>query len=379
MDNPAIKITDVKVTPLAREGRAMSCLVEVETDVGITGIGETYGGGFSAEIRPYGEFAIAIKAIIEKGYKSVLLGENPTNYRSLWDKMFNYSWLSQTGVGMAALSGVDIALVDLTGKALGVPVCKLLGGCYRNRVRPYASHPWMTPKTHKEVCKEATELVERGYTAMKISFARFLGFGENLREDMKFVGEIKDAIGYDVDLAISDSAPPRSVSKAISMARRLEEYDLLFWEDPLTRGDVEGYSKLTSAVDLQIEAGEEMTVQMLKYFIHRRVVDVVNPDVCQHGGLSECKKIADLASAAGIRDIPHGFLSAIGAAANVHLVASMPDGDLMEYRTSLPDPSMNDLLVESLKFENGYIEVPQEPGLGIELNRKVLEEIRWTG
>ncbi|NVM54364.1 MAG: mandelate racemase/muconate lactonizing enzyme family protein [Candidatus Helarchaeota archaeon] len=351
----------------------MSCLVEVQTNKGLTGIGEAFGGGTN------GEFGVAVKEIIENGYKSVILGEDPTDFRYLWDKMHNYSWFADTGVGMAALSGVDIALVDLAGKAYDVPACKLLGGCYRNKVRPYASHPWMTPKTHEALCKEAAELIEQGFTAIKISFAKFIGFGENLREDIKYVDKIRDAIGWDVDLAISDRGPPRGVPKAISMARKLEEYDLIFWEDALPRGDIEGYLKLTKAVDLPIEAGEEMTNQMLKYFIWRRAVDVVNPDVCQHGGLSERKKIADLAYAAGIPDIPHAFYSVISVAANIQLVASMPDGDLMEYRTSLPDPSINDLLDEPLKFENGYLEVPKGPGLGIELNRKVLESIKWKG
>lgn len=366
-----MKISEVKATVLNRHKTPMSCLVEVETDTGITGIGEAYGGTLS----------IAVKVFIETAYRNLLLGEDPTNFRMLWDKMHNCHWFSDTGVGMAALSGVDTALVDVTGKALGVPAWKLLGGCYRKKVRPYASHPWMTPETHVELCNEAAKLAEQGFTAMKISFAKFNNgrFGENLKEDIKYVKAIRDAIGYDVDLMISDNAPNRGVSKAICIARALEEYEVLFWEDPLPRGDVEGYARLSEVVDLPIEAGEEMTVQMLKYFIHQRAVDMVNPDVTQHGGISECKKIADLAYAAGIRHIPHGFYSVISTAASAHLVASMPDGDLLEFRTSLPDPSMNELLVDPLKLKDGYLEVPQGPGLGIEIDRKVLDKIAWSG
>jgi len=365
-----MKIVDIRVTPLRlmpQEAGRESCLVEVETDKGLTGTGEAWAGGLEA--------TIGVKAFIEKGYKPLLLGEDPTDYRSLWDKMQSYSWLAETGIGMSALSGVDMALVDLTGKALGIPACKVLGGCYRTKVRPYASHPWVTPKTHKEACKEAVELIEKGFTAIKMSFGRFVNFGDNLREDIKYVKEIRDSIGYDIDLMMSDRAPPRSLPKAISIARRLEEYDLVFWEDPLQRGDIEGYIKLTKAVDLPIEAGEEMTNQMLKYFILRRAVDAINPDVAQIGGLSEAKKIADLAHTLGIRDYPHAFLSAISVAANAHLAASMPDETLIEYRTSLPDLSIEELLAEPLKVEKGYLEVPKGPGLGIELNRKVLEKI----
>lgn len=378
-----MKIVDVKVTPLMlyqqvaeRLGTGISglgsCLVELRTDDDLVGIGEACATGM-------GEAYVGVKAFIERGYKPLLLGEDPTNYRYLWDKMHNCSWFADTGVGMAALSGVDMAMVDLVGKALKVPACKLLGGYFREKVRPYASHPWVTPRTHKEVCREAVELVEKGFTAIKMSFAKFPSFGENLREDMKYVKEIRDAIGYDIDLMISDQAPPRSVSKAIKMARKLEEYDLLFWEDALPRGDIEGYAKLTAAVDLPIEVGEEMTNQMLKYFIFRRAVDAVNPDATQIGGLSETRKIAEIAQSAGIRVYPHGFWSAISAAANVHLMASMPDAPdaLMEYRTSLPHASMQELLEEPLRFAKGYIEVPKAPGLGIELNRKVVEKIEW--
>lgn len=379
-----MKIVDVKVTPIPIgriEARMLetgefehwavmgSCLVEVETDEGVTGIGEAWAGG--------PEIFIGIKAFIEKGYKSVLLGEDPINYRSLWDKMHTYSWYADTGIGMCALSGVDMALMDLTGKALGVPVCKIMGGCYRIKLRVYASHPAVTPKTHKEACKEAVELIEKGYTAIKMSFTAFPNFGENLRGDIKYVKEIRDAIGDDIDLMISEAAPPRSVSKAIGIARNLEKYNVLCYEEPLPRGDIEGYAKLTAAVDLPIVAGEEMTNQMLKNFILRGAVDVINPDATQIGGLSESKKIADLASTVGIKNYPHHFTSAVGLAANAHLVASMPHDTFTEVRTSFPDPSMEELLEEPLKFEKGYLKVPKGPGLGIKLNRKVVEKIKW--
>jgi D-galactarolactone cycloisomerase len=237
----------------------------------------------------------------------------------------------------------------------------------------------MTPQTVDGLRREVAGLAERGFTAIKVSFSKFLEFGENLKEDMKYVKAIRDTIGYEIELAMSDRAPRRGVPKAIGIARRLEEYDLIFWEDPLPRGDIEAYERLTSAVALPIEAGEEMTNQMLRYFISRRAVDAVNPDVAQHGGLSERKKIADLAHAQGIRDIPHSYCSAVSVAANVHLTASMPDNDLMEYRVSMPDPSINELLLEPLEFKDGLFTVPEGPGLGVELNREILKRIAWDG
>jgi L-alanine-DL-glutamate epimerase-like enolase superfamily enzyme len=382
-----MKIIDVKATPLLIEtteaGRSTTsqrhpmmggCLVEVKTDDGLIGIGES-------DVPPShaGEFFIGVKALIEKGFKSLLLGEDPTNYRSLWDKMHDYSWLCKSGIGMSALSGVDTALVDLVGKAMGVPAYKILGGCYRTKVRPYASHVHITPKNIKEGCKEAVNFIEKGFTAVKISFSSFPNFGQSLNEDIKYVKEIRDAIGYDVDLMISDRGPPRSVSKAISIAKKLEVYNPLFWEDPITRGDIDAYARLTASVDLPIETGEENNNQMLKQFILKRAVDCVNPDVAQIGGLSEMKKIADLTYTLGIRLYPHSFLSAISSIATIHLITSMPDGDLFEYRASYPDPLIEELLVEPLKIKNGYIEVSKRPGLGIELNREVVEKFTWKG
>lgn len=382
-----MKIVDIKATPLLlksvkKERLATgqlypslgTCLVEVKTEDGLTGIGEA-----CASAGPSGEAYMGVMAFIEKGFKPLLLGKDPTNYRSLWDEMYNSSWYVHTGIGLSALSGVDMALIDLAGKAMDVPAYKILGGCYRNKVRPYASHAFITPGGYIEGIQEAANLIEKGFTAVKVSFSRFPNFGENLSEDIKYIKKIRDTIGYSVDLMISEFGPPRPVSKAIRMARAFEEYNLVFWEEPITRGDIEGYAALTRAVDLPIEAGEEMTNQMLKYFISKRAVDVINPDVTQIGGLSEMKRIADLAYISKIPLYPHHFWSAISTAANVHLIASMPDGDLLEYRTSYPDPSIEELLVEPLKFENGYIEVPKGPGLGVELNRKVLNKITWRG
>jgi len=366
-----MKIVDIEATPIRvipSRGR-INLLVEVKTDEGLTGIGEAEAG------RKPGEIAMGMKSLIEKGYRQVLLGEDPRDHRYLYEKMLNYTWYSETGMGMCALAGVDMALIDLAGKSMQVPACRVLGGCYRTKVRAYASHPFVTPKTIDDACREAAELVEKGFTGVKMTFSWFKGFGDNLKEDIRYVKLIRDAIGYGIDLAISENAPNRGVAKAIRIARALEEYDLLFWEDALPRGELEQYAQLSAAVDLPIEAGEKVVNQMLKYFIFRRAVDAINPEVTNNS-LSETKKIADLAYAAGIKTYPHNHGSIVGAVANLHLVASMPDGDLVEYRTSDPDPSMLELLVDPPKFRNGYFEVPQTPGLGIELDRRVVEKLK---
>jgi galactonate dehydratase len=128
-----------------------------------------------------GEASIGVMAFIERGFKSILLRKDPTNYGSLWGKMFDYSWYIHTRIGLSALSGVDIALIDLVGKAMGVPACKILGRQYRDKVRPYASRALMIPESHLESCQEAVNLIEKGFTAVKVSFSRFPNFGDNLK------------------------------------------------------------------------------------------------------------------------------------------------------------------------------------------------------
>jgi L-alanine-DL-glutamate epimerase-like enolase superfamily enzyme len=369
-----MKIVDVKATPIwviPSRGR-INMLVEIITDQGLIGIGEAEAG------RKPGEIAIGIKALIEKGYKQVLLGEDPTNFRPLYDKMLNYSWYSENGLGMAALSGVDMALIDLTGKILKVPACKLFGGCYRNKVRAYASHPIVTPKSINEVITESLDLIDKGFTGIKFSFSWWKDFGKNLKEDMGIVRKIRTEIGYDIDMMISENAPNRGVSKAIRIAKALEEFDLLFWEDALPRGEIDQYAALSAAVDLPIEVGEKVNNQMLKYFILRKAVDAINPEIT-NTCLSETKKLADLAYLQGIMTYPHNHGSILSVAAITQLVASMPDGDLIEYRTSDIDDSMTALLLEKLSPEKGYIEVPQKPGLGIELDQNVVKKLEWDG
>jgi len=191
-----MKITNIKTTPLISNPKRnfIHLLVEVETDEGLTGIGETDAGLESAGIIP------GQKALIEKGFSQVLVGEDPVNYRPLFDKMMNHHWYSHSGTGLSALAGVDMALVDLAGKALNIPACKLFGGCYHKKVRPYASHPIVTPKTYESAIEESLALIEEGYTAIKFSFSWFENFGENLKADMEIVRKVRDAIGYDIDI-----------------------------------------------------------------------------------------------------------------------------------------------------------------------------------
>jgi L-alanine-DL-glutamate epimerase-like enolase superfamily enzyme len=228
------------------------------------------------------------------------------------------------------------------------------------------------------VITESLDLIDKGFTGIKFSFSWWKDFGKNLKEDMGIVRKIRTEIGYDIDMMISENAPNRGVSKAIRIAKALEEFDLLFWEDALPRGEIDQYAALSAAVDLPIEVGEKVNNQMLKYFILRKAVDAINPEIT-NTCLSETKKLADLAYLQGIMTYPHNHGSILSVAAITQLVASMPDGDLIEYRTSDIDDSMTALLLEKLSPEKGYIEVPQKPGLGIELDQNVVKKLEWDG
>ena len=372
-----MKITDVKAIPLY-DGEIltrMDCLILIETDDGEVGVGEAYAHS------PHGpDAALAIQAIVETGYRPKLLGEDPTDYRRLWERC--YRGYATAGLPVHALSGVDIALMDLAGKALKVPAHKLLGGAFRDKVRVYASHMSIRPQMEVAL-REAREAVEAGYTAIKVTAGLFPGFGLHPQEDGKLLQQVRDVVDDDVELALSfgpgNWVPGWGLSQARRFARELERFDLLFWEEPLPRWDIDGYARLTATVGLPIEAGEGLTDRLqVKDFLLRSGVDVVNTDIVEIGGLSEGKYVAEFARRLGVRVIPHGLGTSVGAAANLQLTASMPDGYLMEYRTSPPSPFMRELLTEPFKFEKGFIHVPNGPGLGIELAEEGVRRYTYT-
>ncbi len=373
-----MKIKDVRLIPLMTYEESISAgpggaLVEVETDEGVTGIGETC---IHSE---RGEAALAAQKIVEVGFKPLLLGENPFDIQRLWLKLYSYcEWYGRAGIAIYALSGIDVALWDICGKTLGVPIYTLLGGRFRDRIPVYASLLFDMDDP-EGTAKEGKEYVKQGYKAVKYGWGktRERAFGMNPEEDEEMIRTIREVLGPDiwimVDVGRFVNLTP---AQAVKLAKRLEKYNIFWLEEPLPPEDVSGYKMLSDAVDVYIAAGEsEYNMQGFKEYITNRAVDIVQPDVTKAGGLTMARKIVDLCEAWNVMMVPHGFSSVVNVAANLQLIASMPRAFILEYRRT-PSPLISRLSKKPLTYEDGHLRIPSEPGLGIEIDYSVVEECK---
>ncbi|KYH41215.1 MAG: hypothetical protein AYL33_004720, partial [Candidatus Bathyarchaeota archaeon B63] len=344
-----MRITDVKVRivrhelpsgrPVPHGPRGSIAIVTVETDEGIAGVGDAMTHSL------YHEAALAVKVLIEKGLRNLLLGENPADFRRLWWKMQQSEmYTQQGGLALTAISAIDTALMDILGKKTNQPVCRILGGKQHSRIQVYASDIFDMRRPEKTI-RLVKRLIDEKFKAIKLGYG---GFGLNVEESINMIREIRDTIGYDVTLMV-DGPGSLSTSEAIKLGRKLERYEIFWWEEPLPRDDIDGYALLSKSLDMNIAAGEQLqTAYGFKEWIVRRAVDIIQPDVHMAGGLSECRRIGDLAEIWNIPLVPHSWSTGINFAAALHLVASLKKALFVEYRT-LHTPLMNDLLKDPIR------------------------------
>lgn len=355
-------------------------LVKIETDEGLVGYGEaaTFGGSLQAVV-----------AVIENQFKPLLLGTDPLLKEMLWRKMYKKCYQhGRGGIILSAISGVDIALWDLAGKIAGLPIYKMLGG-YSNKVRAYASGGfYIEGKGFGELAEEMKGYVQEGFTAVKMKVGRvptiagsdlsLLPHGRvcnvTLKDDFERVRTVRETVGDDVDVMI-DANSAWDVETAIRTAKALEEYNLYFIEEPIVTENIEGNARLAEATTIPIAGYETAyTRYEFKNIITMRAVDIVQPDPIWTGGISECVKIAAMASAYHMSVVPHGFASSICLAANLHLVAAIANGEMIEFDRN-ENPFRDHLITEPFKMEkDGYIYVSDEPGLGITINEDAIKE-----
>jgi L-alanine-DL-glutamate epimerase-like enolase superfamily enzyme len=341
-------------------------LVRIETDTGVDGVGECL-----VRLAPR-----ATGALVEE-LAPLLVGRDPHDVEPVWDML--YATMRQRGhvrgTMLEAMSGIDIALWDILGKDAGVPVCRLLGGQYRDRLWCYASSLRM--RDIAIVVDEATRYVEQGFTAMKLKVGRDLG------RTFESLVEVRKAVGDRIHLSV-DANCAYDVPTAVRVGRRLEQHDVQWFEEPLAPDDVDGYAELARTLDVPIAAGEcEFTRWGVKDLLVRRAVDIIQPDVARAGGFSECRKIGAISSAFNVPYAPHtGSSSAVCMAASIQLAAALPNFLIYEYMRSdwsatEPNPLRGDLVKEPVEvFEQGHILVPGRPGIGVELNEKVMSRYR---
>lgn len=346
-----------------------TCLVEVNTDEGITGWGECYGPS-----------AVA-KAFIDTQLAPQAIGRDPFDVEVLWEHLYNrIKDYGQSGMAIAAISGIDIALWDIIGKACGKPVHKLIGGAFRTEVQAYATGMYFTDMNRltEEAVEEAVEYVEQGFRAVKMK----IGLG-SIQQDFERVKAVREAIGPNIKLMV-DANHAFSVPVAIRLGRKLEELDIEWFEEPISPEDIDGYVKVTAALDMAVAGGEnEFTRWGFRDAITKRAMDIVQPDVCAAGGITECKKIASMAIAHGVECVPHAWGSAIGLAATLQFLASIPDQppSLFPYPLMLEfeqteNPFRDDLARNPIHQKDGMVVVPNGPGLGIEIDTAIIERYR---
>lgn len=348
------------------DGTQDDLLIRVETDEGLCGWGEVDS---SPEVA---------KAVIEapmshricRGLRELLIGADPFDIEQLWEKMYRKTlYYGRQAAAIHAISGVDMALWDLIGKAVGKPVHKLLGGSYRTAARAYAST--LMPETPAEAENMAREHVEQGFTAMKFGWGPL---GDDEGRDVELIAGARSGAG-EAELMI-DFGQQYTVKRAIRVAERTARYELSWMEEPLPPDDLEGYRRLTAAVSTDIAAGEtESGRRSFRRLIEEYRLDVIQPDISRAGGLTETRKIATLAHDANVLLVPHAFKTGILLSASLHLIAAFPNTELLEYSLT-KSPIRNDLLLEPLRAIDGFVQVPQKPGLGIEIDPEVVSRYR---
>jgi D-galactarolactone cycloisomerase len=370
-----MKITDVKTIRLRAtipaEGQVFSrsgvrntrstTLVQVETDEGVSGIGSSSGNGELIEV------------IVAKVLKPLLIGMDPTAIDEIWDKAYfrgGHKEFGTRGIGVVALSGIDVALWDILGKVRGVPVYQLLGGKYRDKVPVYATA--LYPEEPSKVAARARAYADQGFHGVKIK----VGF--DLQQDIRIVRAVREELGKDFTV-MTDANQGYSVDVGLKAAAAFAECGAFWLEEPLFVEDIEGHAKLREKGKVPLAVGENLhTYYAFENFIVRGAVDFIQPDVARAGGITEIKRITALAAKHQVPVSFHTWGDGVALAASVHLSAALKDCIVMELDYTY-NPLREGLLQEPFKVQNGCLIPPDKPGLGVELNQDTLQQFAFLG
>jgi L-rhamnonate dehydratase len=360
-----LRLPDVDVT--RADGTQDALLVRIHTDGDLVGLGE-------ADSSPY-----LVKTAIEmpsshavaRGIAELLVGEDPLQIDRIWQRLYHgTSYYGRSAVALHAISAIDMALWDLAGKALGLPVSELLGGRRIDRVPVYASE--VMPETPAEVTELAAGAVSAGYGAFKLGWGPL---GEDLDRDIQLIEAARAALGPGRKLMI-DGGQVYTVRSARRLLQRVAHADLFWFEEPFAPEDLGSYRELSAVSDVPIAAGEaDAGRAAFEALVREARVDVLQPDLSRCGGLTVARQIRDLCRPGGPLIVPHCFSSGVLVAACLQFVAALDRPVLSEY--SIADsPFVNDLLQQPFQLADGCLEVPTAPGLGIELNEDMVAETR---
>lgn len=362
-----MKIVDVELIQLLKiadhphrnakqsRDRRVASLVRLHTDEGIDGLGEAWCDAPLAE------------GVVLGKLRPLVLGADPFNVEGIWRRAFDGAAMyDPKGAVVAGMSGIDMACYDIMGKALGLPVCKLIGGLNREWIQAYASDlHWQ--ENPADMARLAASFVEQGFTAVKTHV------GVDPHDDVRRVRALREAIGPDVGLMV-DINTGFDRPTAIRFGRRIAELDISWYEEPLSPVDLDGLEIIRAATGLPIATGEnEYTRWGFREMFQKGGVDVAMPDMARAGGITELKKICAVGEAFGVVVSPHNYSSGVCSAATLHLMAATPGTGPLEWDT-IGSSIVPELFVEPPVVKDGKVQVPQVPGLGVHLT----DEVRAT-
>ena len=369
-----MKITGIKTHIFSSQHRNAKrnwLLIRLTTDEGVVGYGEASMLGYDP----------LVEQLLHDWVDGYLKGKDPLHHEVHWTRLHNDNIGRGGRLFSTSLSGIDLALWDLKGKALGVPVYELLGGPFIDRISVYANGWYTTPGRPEQNAQEARRVVEMGYTAMK-----FDPFGHNnfytispeeaqLAEDR--VAAVREAVGPNVEILVEVHAK-FNVYTAVHLGKRLERYRPFWFEEPVSQENVSEMAQVRRQVGIPIATGERLYLKFPFYeLIKAEAVDILQPDICNAGGITELKKIAAVAESQHVMMAPHDTNAAVGTVASMHLDASMPNFLIQEYHAEFYEPHYFEVFDGLPRQKDGYVELPKGPGFGLTFNEEVADAHRY--
>jgi len=367
-----MKITDLRVFQ-TQGGHANWTFVKLYTDSGLTGVGE-------ASLERNDE--VVVKAL--ETFRDFLVGQDPFQIEYIWNALYKQTFKYGQLIILTALSGIEQALWDIKGKALGVPVYELLGGKLRDKLRAYAN-AWAFQKevtrmtaedTPDSIAQNALRMVEKGFTAMK--WDPFREGGQVIpRSEEEFalacVKAVREAVGPSVDILI-ECHGRFNMHSAIRIAHKLEPYDPFFYEEPIPPDNLDALAALQRSINLPIATGERLYTRWeFRPLFEKHAAHIIQPDICNVGGIWELRKIAAMAEAYYVSVQPHNSNGPVQTIASMHLDASIPNFVFQEFFYPYLD-MYNEVLTEPIIYKDGYLEVPTRPGLGTDIREDVIRK-----
>ena len=362
-----MQITDIK-TFLVHPGKAKNlCFVKIETDEGIYGWGECY---------TQSDRDVQITAHVDQ-LKRYLIGRDPTNIKHFTQMAFDdFAGRRGSMDYYCAISGLEHAMWDIAGKAYGAPVHKLIGGACRDKIRVYANGWSGGNPTPDSLAERASEVIEAGFTALKFDPIpgrwRTYVSKDVERAAVENVRAVREAVGPDVDILV-EMHRRLAPMHAVRIAHEIEQYRPFWFEEPILAENIPALASVRQKINIPVVTGEELYTKFeFREVFERQAADILNPDVCNVGGILELKEIAAMAEPYFVVISPHNFNSTtVGLAATIQVSAAIPNFLITEYFVNLEELG-RDIAKKPFEVKDGYIQIPDAPGLGIDLDEERL-------